>query len=194
MNIVSNGISNCISYSNSNTIPLIISEHTEAISMAIPNSSPKTICNPNSNNLHYRKLLREGCHWQLQCKVVSMHLSSLYIAHADISISSHIGSKFAQDWNWCYCCSRVDTACDVWEHWLWIGEHMWDSRDTRLIQNMQELTESHPFCTRSIVFSIICGLGSRFLFSHSLIESCFEGDDWSTCRYIVLGAFSIIPI
>ena len=162
--------------------------------MAIPNSNRKTMSNPNPNNVHRSKLLPEGCHWQLQCKVVSVHLSSLYIDHVGIPIPPHISSKFAQGWNRCYCCSRVDTACNACEHWLWNGEHVWDCQDTRLVQNMQDLTKSHPSYTRSIVFSIICGLSSRFLFSHSLIEIIIEGDGQSTCRCIVLGAFSIIPI
>ena len=71
---------------------------------------------------------------------------------------------------------------------------MRDSRDAELVQEMRDLCESHTAYSKGIVFGIGRGLGSRLLFSRLPVDRSSEGDDQSTCRFIVIWASSIVRI
>jgi len=104
INLLSDGIPDAISMSNSDTIPATISERTEAISEAISES--------NSDHSHCSTLLQEGRLRQWLCEAVGEHLSSRYVAQFDLSISSHICSKIVLGRNVCNCSSAVDSVLD----------------------------------------------------------------------------------
>jgi hypothetical protein len=113
MNLLSDGIPETFSSSNSNTIPVTISERTEAISKAIPNSNPETIPKSNSDHIH-RYTLLQGCGLrQWLCEAVSEHLSSWYVAQVDLSVSSYICTKIVLGHNVCNCSSVVDSVLDA---------------------------------------------------------------------------------
>jgi len=71
---------------------------------------------------------------------------------------------------------------------------VWGICDAELIQEMQDLCESHAAYTKGIVFGIGHGLGSRLLFCRCLVDRSSTGDDQSSCRFIVIGASSIVQI
>ena len=181
-------LSDCIpdAISNSNTVPVTISEHTKAIPKAIPES--------NSDHSHRSTLLQEGGLRQWLCEAVGEQLSSRYVAQVDLSISSHICIKIVLGRNVCNCSSAVDSVLDARYQWLWIGEHVRDCRDAKLVQEMRDLCESHAAYSKDIVFSIGGGLGSRLLFSWLPVDRSSEGDDQSACRFIVIRASSIVRI
>jgi len=196
INLLSDGIPNAFSSSDtiSVTIPETISDCTEAISEAIPNSNPETIYESNSDHSHRRTLLQEGGLRQWLCEAVGEHLSSRYVAQVDLSISSHICSKIVLGHNVCNCSSVVDSVLDARDQWLWIGEHVRDRRDAELVQEMWDLCESHTAYSKGIVFGSGHGLGSWLLLSRSPVDRSSEGDDKSTCRFIVIQASSIVRI
>ena len=109
INLLSNGIPDAISSSDtssiSNTISVTIPECTEAISEAIPES--------NSDHSHCSTLLQEGGLRQWLCEAVGEHLSSRYVAQVDLSISSHTCSKIVLGRNVCNCSSAVDSVLDA---------------------------------------------------------------------------------
>jgi len=72
--------------------------------------------------------------------------------------------------------------------------HVRDCRDAELVQEMRDLCESHAAYSKGIVCGIGRGLGSRLLFSRSPVDCSSEGDDQSTCRFIVIQASSIVRI
>jgi hypothetical protein len=121
INLVSDRIPNAFSSSNADTIPATISERTEAISEAIPNSNPEAIpeaiseaiSESNSDHSHCSALLQEGRLRQWFCEAVGEHLSSRYVAQADLSISSHICSQILLGRNVCNCSSVVDSVLDA---------------------------------------------------------------------------------
>jgi len=69
-----------------------------------------------------------------------------------------------------------------------------DNRDAELIQEMQDLCECYAVYSKGIVFGVSRGLGSRRLFSQAPVDRCPEGDDRSTCRFIVIRASSKVRI
>jgi len=69
-----------------------------------------------------------------------------------------------------------------------------DHWDAKLVQEMRDLCESHAAYSKGIVFGIGRGLGSRLLFSRSPVDRSCEGEDQSTCRFIVIWASSIVRI
>ena len=71
---------------------------------------------------------------------------------------------------------------------------MRDSRDAELVQEMHDLCESHAAYSKGIVFSIGRGLGSRLPLCRSPVNRSSEGDDQSTCQFIVIRASSIVRI
>jgi hypothetical protein len=107
MNLLSDGIPNA--FSSSDTTFVTMSEHTEGISAAIPNSNTESI----SDHFHRCTLLQEGGLWQWLCEAVSEHLSSRYIAQVHLSISSHIGCMIVLGCNVCNCSSAVDSVLDA---------------------------------------------------------------------------------
>jgi hypothetical protein len=107
INLLSDGILDTISRSDTN--PAIISEHTEAISEAIPNSNPEAI----SDHSHCRTQLPEGGLWQWLCKALGEHFSSRYVAEVDLSVSSHICSRKVLGRNVCNCSSAVHSVLDA---------------------------------------------------------------------------------
>jgi len=66
------------------------------------------------------------------------------------------------------------------------------SRDAELVQEIQHRCESHAAYSEGTVFGIGHGVGSWHLFSRSPIDRSSEGDDQSTCGFIVIWASSII--
>ena len=119
IDLLSNGIPDA--FSSSNAIPAIISECTEAISEAIPNSKPEAISEAisesipeaNSDHCHHCTLLQEGELRQWLCEAVGEHLSSRYVGQVHLSLSSHICSKIVLGRNVCNCSSEVDSALDA---------------------------------------------------------------------------------
>jgi hypothetical protein len=118
INLLSDGIPDAISISD--TIPATISERTEAISEAIPNSNPGTISErteviseSNSDHSHRCTLLQEGGLRQWLGDAVGEHLSSRYVAQVDLSVSSYICRKIVLDRNVCNCSSAVDSVLDA---------------------------------------------------------------------------------
>ena len=178
INLLSAGIPDAISSSNSNTISVTIPETiSNSISDSNPETIPDAIPESNSDHSHCSTLLQEGGLWQWLCKAVSEHLSSRYVAQVDLSVSSHICSKIVLGRNVCNCSSAVDSVLDAPNQWLWIGNHVRDSRDAELVQEMQDLWESHAAYSKGIVFGINRGLGSRLLFSRSPVDRSSEVDD-----------------
>jgi len=149
INLVSYGTPNAIS--STDTVPVTILDRTKAISDA------------NSYHSHCSALLLEGALWQWLCEAVGEHLSSPYVAPVNLSISSHICSKIILGHNVCNCSSMVDSVLDARDQWLWIREHVRDSRDAQLIQEMWDLWESLAAYSEGIVFGIGRGLGSQLL-------------------------------
>jgi hypothetical protein len=98
---------------SSDTIPTTNSEHTKAISMAIPNSNSESISESNPDHSHCSTLLQEGVLPQWLHEAVGEHLSSRYIAQLDLSISSHICHKIVLGRNVCNCSSTVDSGLDA---------------------------------------------------------------------------------
>jgi len=107
INLLSEGIPDAFSSSNtiSVTIPETISDCTEAISEAIPNSYP--------DHSHCSTLLQEGGLQQWLCEAIGEHLSSRYVAQVDLSISSHICSKILLGRNVCNWSTAVDSVLDA---------------------------------------------------------------------------------
>jgi len=196
INLVSDGSPNA--FSSSDTITVTISERTKAMSKAIPNSNPEAIpeaiTESNSDHSHWSTLLQEGGLQQWLCEAVGEHLSSRYVAQVNLTISSYICSKIVLGHNVCNCSSAVDSVLDARDQWLWIGEHVRDRRDAELIQEMRDLCESHSAYSKGIVFGIGRGLGSWLLFSRSPVDRSSEGDDQSTCQFIVIRASSIVRV
>jgi len=182
INFLSDGIPDAVSDSYPYTIPATRFEHTEAISEA------------NSNHSHRCTLLQEGGLRQWLCDGVGEHLSSRYVAQVNLSISGHICSKIVLGCNVCNCSSMVDSGLDGRNQSLWIGEHVRDSRDAKLIQEMRDLCESHAAYSEGTVFGIGCALGSRLRFPASPVDCSSEGDAQSTCQLIVIQASSIVQI
>jgi len=179
INSLSAGMPDAISSSNSDTISV---------------TNPESISESNSDHSHRRTLLREGGLWQWLREAVSEHRSSRYVAQVDLSISSHICSKIVLGCNVCNCRSAVDSVLDARDQWVWIGEHVRDSRDAELVQEMRDQCESLAVYSKGIVFGISRGLGSRLLFSQSPVDRSSEGDDQSSCWVIVILASSIVRI
>jgi len=163
---------------------------------AIPNSNPEanTMANPESNSDHSypSTLLQEVSLRQWLREAVGEHLSGRYIAQVDLSVSSHICSKIVLGRNVCICSSAVDSVLDTSDQWLCIREHMRDSRDAELVQEMRDLCESHTAYSKGIVFSIGGGLGSRLLLFWSPVNRSSEGDDQSTYWFLVIRASNIV--
>jgi len=67
---------------------------------------------------------------------------------------------------------------------------MWDSRDAELVQQMRDLGDPQAAVSKGILLSICRGLGSQLLFPGSPVDCCSEGDDQSTCRFIVILVYS----
>jgi len=142
MSWLSPGIPDTLSKSNSATISKTISKTlSETVSVHIKDIS-ETISESNSDYSLCNWLLQESGlpHWL--CEVVSEHLSSWYVAQVDISVSSHICSKLVLGCNVCNCSSAVDSILDTCDQWLWIREHVRDSQDAELIQQIWDLCES----------------------------------------------------
>jgi len=186
INWLSNSIPNAFSNFHSDTISVAISERMEASSEAIPKS--------NSDHSHCTSPLQEGGLRQCLCETGSEHLHSRYVAQVDLSISRHICSKIVLGGNVCNCRSAVDSVLDANDQWRWIREHVRDSRDAGLLQEMRDLCESHAVYSKGIVFGIGCGLGSRLLFSLSLVDHSSEGDDQCSCQFIVIRASCVVQI
>jgi len=125
---------------------------------------------------------------------VGEHFSSRYLAQVDISISSHICSKIVLGRNLCNCSSAVDSVLDAHDQWLWIWEYVRDSPDAELVQEMRDLCECLPAYSDGIVFGIRRGLGSWWLISRSPVDRSSEGDEQSSCQFIVIQASSIVRI
>jgi len=183
---IPDGISNSTSDTISETIPKTISVHMEAISEAIPEF--------NSDHSHCSTPRQETGLWERLCEAVSKHLSSEYIAHVNLSISRLICMKIVLGCDVCNCSSTVDSIFYACYQWPWIGEHMRDSRDADPVQEMWDLCESHAAYSKGILLGISCGLGSRLLFSRSPVDRSSQGDDQSTCGFIVIQASSIVRI
>ena len=103
IDLLSDGIPDAIA--KSNTIPVTITERTEAIYEAIPES--------NSDQSHRNTLLQEGGLRQWLCEAVGEHLSSRSVAQVDLCISSHICSIILLGRNVCNCSSAVDSVLDA---------------------------------------------------------------------------------
>jgi len=121
INLLSDGIPNAISSSNSDTISVTI---PETISDSITDSNPEAIPEaiPESNSVHIEAisdhshsstLLQEGGLRQWLCEAVGEHLSSRYVAQVDLSNSSHICNKILLGRNVCNCSSAVDSVLDA---------------------------------------------------------------------------------
>jgi len=175
MNFLSDGIPNAFSSSNSDSISESISES-------------------NSDHSHRSTLLQKGGLRQWLCEAVSDHLSSRYVAQFDLSIGSHICRKIVLGRNVCNCSSAVDSVLDARDQWLWIREHMRDSWDAELVQEMRDRCESYAAYSKGIVFGIGRGLGSGLLSSRSQVDRSSEGEDQSTFRFIVIWTSSIVQI
>jgi len=173
INLLSDGIPDGISHSNPYTISVTISDsHAKNISKrtaAIPEA--------NSDHSHCRTLLQDGRLRQWLFEAVGEHLSSQYLAQVDLSVSSHICSKIVLGCNVCNCSSTVDSFLHTRDQWHWIREHMKDSRDAELVQEMQYRCESHAAYSKGIGFSLGRGLGSRLLISWSAIDRSSESYD-----------------
>jgi len=103
INLLSDCIPDAIAISNSDTIHANI--RTEDISEAIPNSNPEAIPvaipkpileaipKSDSDHSHSSTLLHEDGLRLWRCEGVGEHLSSLYVAQVDLSISRPICSK-----------------------------------------------------------------------------------------------------
>jgi hypothetical protein len=119
--LLSEGIPDSISMSNSNTISvtisLTISVHIEAISEGFPDSNSKTIPQAipesNSDHSHCSTQLQEGWLQQWLYEAVGKHHSSRYVAQVDRSISSHICRNILLGRNVCNCSSAVDSVLDA---------------------------------------------------------------------------------
>ena len=196
--LYSAGIYNAISNSTSDMIPVTISVTS---SMNITLTISVTICmhieaisKSNSIYSHGSTLLPEGRLWEWLCEAVCEHLSSRYIAHVNLSISSHIFSKIVLDWNAYNSSSAVDAVINACNRWLWIGEYLRRSRNTELVQVMWGLCQSDAAYSKGIVFGISQVLGSGLLSSRSPVDHSSEGEDCSTCRWIVTRASSVVRI
>ena len=103
IDLLSNGIPDAISNSNSNTISVTISaEIRESISDYIT----------ASNHSHCSTLLQEGGLRQRLCEAVGKHLSSWYITQVDLFICSHGCRKMVFCRNVCKCSSAGDSVLD----------------------------------------------------------------------------------
>jgi hypothetical protein len=124
INLLSDGIPDAFSISNSDTISATISERTEEISEAFPKSNPEpipeaiseAIPESNSDHSHRSTLLQEDGLRQWLCEAVGEHLSSRCIAQVDLSVSSHICSKIVLGRNVCNCSSAVASVLDARDH------------------------------------------------------------------------------
>jgi len=181
-------------FSSSNTIRASISKRTEATLNAILNSNPKANSESNPDNAHRSTLLQAGRFWQWLCEGVNEHLSSRYIAQVNLSICSHVCSKIVLGRNVCNFSSVVDSVPDAHDEWLWIREHMRDSRDAELVQERRDLCETHAAYSKGLVVGIRHGLGSRLLFSRSPVNRSSESDYQTTWPFIVIRASSIVRI
>jgi len=194
INLLSEGFPNCISNSNSDTIPVTISEATKAISIAVPNSNPEIISESNHNHSHCSTLLQEWRLRQWLFKAVGEHLSTLYVTQVNLSSSSHICSRIVLGRNVCNCGSVVGSFLDARDQWLWKREQMRDSQDGELVQEMRDQCQCYAEDSESIVFGIGCVLRSWLLFPGSSVRRSSEGGDLSTCWYIVIRASSKVRI
>jgi len=203
INLLSKGIRNAISRSDtipvtasedSDTIPVTISEYSVALSKDICNSHPATISEADSDHSHHCTLLHAGGLWQRLCEAVGQHLGSRYVTQVDLSIARYICCKIVRGCNVCNYSSTVDPVLDARDQWLWIREHMRDCRDAELVQEIQDLCESHAANSERIVFDIGRGQGNRLLVSQSPVDRSSEGDDQSTSWFIVLRVSSIVRI
>ena len=115
INLLSDGIPDGISSSNSDTI-------SGTIPKTISNSNPETISEDipesNSDHSHRSTLLQEGGLRQWLFEAVGEHLSSRYVAQVDLSVSSHICSKIVLGRNVCNCSCAVDSVLDARDQWL----------------------------------------------------------------------------
>jgi len=66
-------------------------------------------------------------------EAVSEHLSSRYLAHVDLSISSHICNKIVLGRNVCNCRWVADSDLDARDLCEWKGEHVMDSHSANLV-------------------------------------------------------------
>jgi len=69
-----------------------------------------------------------------------------------------------------------------------------DSWDAELVREMRDQCEPHAAYPKRMLFGIGRGLGSRILLSRFSVDRSSDGDDQSTCRYIVIRASSIVRI
>jgi hypothetical protein len=137
INLLSDGIPDAYSSSNSDTISATIPESvsdfisdsnpdaiSEAISESIPDSIPKAIPEAipkaipesNSNHSNSSAMLQEAGVWQWLWEAVGEHLSSRYVAQVDLSDSSHSCSKTVLGRNVCNSGSGVDSVLDTRDH------------------------------------------------------------------------------
>jgi len=163
--LLSDSIPDGVCSSNCDMFSVTMSEAmSEVISEAIPNLNPVSIFESNSDHSHRGTLFQECELQQWLCGTVGEHLCSPYIAQVDLSISSHMCSKIVLGCNVCNCNSAVDSVLDAHTQWLWIGGHVRDSRDAKLIQEMRDLSVSHAADSKSIEFGIGHGLAVDFGF------------------------------
>jgi len=176
--------SHCHFQSNSNPIPVTISECT--------NYNPDVIPGSNCDHSHCSTLLQAVRLQQWLCEAVSKHLRSRYVVQVYLSISSHMWSKRVFGRNVCNCSSAVYSVLDRRDQWQRIEEHLRDSRDAELVQKMWALCKCHAAYCEGIVFGIVHSLRSWLLYSWSPVDRSSEGVDQSTCRFIVIWACSIV--
>jgi hypothetical protein len=99
--LLPDGIPDGVSSSKADTIPVTISECTEAI------------CKSNHDHSHRSTLLQEGGLRQWLCEAVSEYLSSWDLAQVDLSIFCNICRKIVLGRNVCNCSSAVDSVLDA---------------------------------------------------------------------------------
>jgi hypothetical protein len=114
INLLSDGIPEAIS--SSTTFSVTISK---TILDSITDFNPEGISKPteaiskfNSDHSHWNTLHQESGLRQWLCEVVGEHLSSLYVAQVDLSMSSHICSKIVLGRNMYNYSSGVDSDLD----------------------------------------------------------------------------------
>jgi len=184
INLLSDGSSDTISHSD--TIPITNSEYTEVIFKAMLKS--------NSDHSYCSTVLLASGFWQGLCEAVGEHLSSWYVSQVNLSISSHICSKILLGHNVCNCTSARDCVLNACDQWLWIGEPISNSRNAKLVDKMDDFCEFHAAYSEAILSSIGCGLGSQLLLPQSAVNRSSDGDDYSTGRFIVIWASSVVQM
>jgi len=171
---------------------MTIPECTWGTSKGIFNSTPEDISETNSDHSHCRTALQDDGLQQWLCEVVGEHLSSQYIAQVDLFIPSHICSNILLGSNVCNCSSAVDSILDARDQHLSIGQHLKNSQEAKLVEEMWDMSQSHAAYFEGVLYYISHGLGSWHRFSEIAVDQSSKDDDLSTFRFVVTQVSSIV--